>query len=178
MARELLALPAQIDTASSSSKFPTLTPGLGGGENGNIRGKEVEQRVANVLATHPSIASIHQTEQNSIEDRNLTDLIVDFTDDFKKEGIDQVNVQVKASSHRYRFFRQELKRRLERQGLPTTTEAKDQYLIDNNVIVIVGGERETKITPKEVVPDERIIADFSEQLTKIVEANRKKLSGE
>jgi hypothetical protein len=178
MEREHLTLPAQIANPSSLSQRPSLTPGLGGGKNGNRRGIEVEERVATLLATLPDVTNIRTTEQNSTEDQALTDLVVDLSEPFQEAGIDQVNVQVKASSHTYGEFRRSLKRRLNRLGLDSSQVGKDQYLVDNHIIVLIGGERETKTTPREVVPDERIIADFSQQLNTIVEAKKSKLSGE
>lgn len=178
MGKELPAIRPDTTTPSPVDAHPTFTPGIGGGDAGNVRGREVEARVARVLSALPDVASVRQTEKDGPEDCAMTDLVVELGDQFQSQGIDSVKVQVKAGRATQRLFRERLRKRLRKQGLPHDQEAKDAYLVRNGLIVLNGGETKSRKNEKTVVGDEKIIADFSQQLTRIVEARTERMTGE
>lgn len=126
----------------------------------DIRGRKTEEKVAGILRDLPDISSIYITEKNGLEDQNMIDLVVFFKSCSDNQP-DKVNIQVKSSSREVRSFRNK-----KMKGL-LGIEARQQWLIDRNLILLAGDIIVTRDRKKYPLSNEEIIADFSNQLQKI-----------
>jgi hypothetical protein len=139
------------------------------GHEGNIRGKESERRVADLLSSYPHVTAVNFTEENT----EMIDLEVIFSTDQEEIPFSAVNVQVKSSSHSVDEFRRiKLKAKIqatEDEAPNDIQRRRNEWLAENRLVILNGGDIKCKKTKnKRSITDEEIIADFTSHLTSIV----------
>lgn len=159
-----MGVEAPVSTVYAHEYSPNLYP-PGVLDSGNLRGVMAEYRVARILKGHPDVRRTYVTGFDSADNHNLVDVVVFMK---PQSFIDRVDVQVKASNVQIPNFRKRVGRILRELGKADNCEARDVYLLERGLMVIVGGVRVTEgLREKEEVDDDDIMASFKGQLEKL-----------
>ncbi len=120
------------------------------------RGRVVEEFTQDVLATQTGI--VESVELDTKWDAEGPDLKVKFVTGFPIEG---VCVEVKSSTHEIKLYKKKVRDRLTAEGINMSAE---EWMVQNNIILINGGEKDYK----EKTPEEILYDSFYPQLLIII----------
>lgn len=155
-----MGVEALTETAYNFDQPNLYPPGVL--NSGNLRGIMSEYRVASILRKHPDVRRTYVTGFDSADNHNLVDVVVLMK---PQSFIARVDVQVKASNVQIPSFRKRVGRILRELGKADNCEARDVYLLERGLMVIVGGVRVTEgLRKKEEVSDDSIMDSFKDQL--------------
>lgn len=139
---------------------------VGGGSEGNRYGAQIERKVAALLTGLPIVRRVLIIPKNSWEDRQMIDLRVDL-DQVASLAIDQVAVQVKASTRGHSHFKETLAHKLKSDEDISSLD-RQTWLMANRMILLVCGTKVSKTgNTRRSVSDEEIVDDFTNQLAAI-----------
>lgn len=154
------ALPSLPPPLRPSGVFLEAAPPLGADE-GNLNGYRIEQRVGRLICRLPYVEFVRQTELDSHDNGNLTDLVVGMVPGFI---VSDVRVQVKSTSDGNHGFYKEVARRMREKGWQGNAGEESHYqklewMRKRRLVLINGGIKD--YLP---VTDEYIIDKFFQQV--------------
>lgn len=103
------------------------------GEVAREKGAFVEQRIAEIVATHPKVESVEINKRNGEQDNRGHDITVHFKED---TGIDPIHLQVKSGNKGVSSYKSKISRKLRELGVDMSSS---EWLILDRTIAINGG---------------------------------------
>lgn len=162
------ALPSLPPPLRPSGMFLEAAPPLGTDE-GNLYGYRIEQKVGRLISRVPYVQFVRQTELNSHDNGDLTDLVVRMVPGFI---VSDVRVQVKVTSGGNHRFYNEVARRMRGKGWKGAAGEESHHeklaWMRKMMLVLVNGGIKDYLP----VTDEYIIDKFFQQAKGIADYYR------